>query len=443
MKKMILIYSLFCVAFGFSQTGTNYAFTFEEATNGSDITYWNVFEGDTPAIEVVTNPNPNGVNNNATTKVLKLNVLTGNACYAGAETQHGTVGVWALDASTTTLSMMVHKSTIGRIGIKFVGEYDGFGFPTIFELTAQTNTLINQWELLTWDISSYAPSSNIDQIVIFSDFTCGDSDRNSDSVTYVDNIEFTANKIADPILPNYITSWNKDFETVSGFIGADNATFSEIANPETGGTNPSATSAQLEGINAMLYSNAQFTFGSLDYLDFSANNKGFSLKVRGPRAVPVKLKVEVDGAGQEIDANYTDVGNWQTLFFDFSAYNSRTWNRVVLFFDITGSTSTNTSDDIFLFDDITFDVFTSLSTKDNRYNTFSSYPNPTQNSWTIKSDNGQIISIKVFDVLGNSIFSMAPNSIETKIDGSRLNSGLYFAQIQTDTGTSTLKLVKK
>jgi hypothetical protein len=434
---------MFCTSFGFSQTGTNYTFTFEDGTSGSDTAYWNVFESDTPAVEVVTNPDPDGVNNNAATKVLKLNVLTSNTCYAGTETQHGTVGVWALDASTTTVSMMVNKSTIGRIGIKFVGEHDGFGYPTIFELTGQTNTVINQWETLTWDISSFAPSINIDQIVLFSDFTCGDPDRSSDSITYVDNIQFTANKISDPVLPNYITTWNRDFETASGFIGADGAIFSEVANPDTGGVNPSATSAQIQGVNAMLYSNAQFTFGNQDYLDFSANNKGFSLKVRGPRAVPVKLKVEVDGSGQEVDANYTDVGNWQTLFFDFSAYNSRTWNRVVLFIDITGSPSTNASDDVFLFDDITFDVFTSLSTNDYRFNSFKSYPNPTQNSWTIIAENNQIISIKVFDVLGNNVFSKIFNSTKTKIEGSHLNSGLYFAQIKTDSGTSTLKLVKQ
>ncbi|MBT8274409.1 MAG: cellulose biosynthesis cyclic di-GMP-binding regulatory protein BcsB, partial [Bacteroidia bacterium] len=202
MKTFYLLCTLFAITLGFGQQQT-YNLTFEDGTDGSNPAFWNVFESDTPAVEIVTNPDPDGVNTDPVTKVLKLNVLMGNDCYAGAETQHATIGTWVLEAgvmSNESISMMVNKSTIGRIGVKFVNATNG----TIFELTSQTNTATDVWELMTWDISSFSASAennNIDQLVLYSDFTCGDPDRSGDSVTYIDNISWGALKTADPVLP--------------------------------------------------------------------------------------------------------------------------------------------------------------------------------------------------------------------------------------------------
>ncbi|MEP5340280.1 MAG: T9SS type A sorting domain-containing protein [Algibacter sp.] len=74
--------------------------------------------------------------------------------------------------------------------------------------------------------------------------------------------------------------------------------------------------------------------------------------------------------------------------------------------------------------------------------TFSLFPNPTQNSWTVKTKNENISSIRVFDILGKNVLSLAPKTSETTINGSSLKAGLYFAQIKTANGISSLKLVK-
>ncbi|GAA4891660.1 hypothetical protein GCM10023311_15090 [Flaviramulus aquimarinus] len=70
------------------------------------------------------------------------------------------------------------------------------------------------------------------------------------------------------------------------------------------------------------------------------------------------------------------------------------------------------------------------------------FPNPTQASWNIRTENVNMSSIKVFDVLGKNVLSLTPNKTDTVIDGSSLRSGLYFAQIKTDTGISSIKLIK-
>lgn len=73
---------------------------------------------------------------------------------------------------------------------------------------------------------------------------------------------------------------------------------------------------------------------------------------------------------------------------------------------------------------------------------FSVYPNPSNMEWNIVTKSQVINEIQVFDVLGKNVLSLSPNKAETVIDGSSLKSGLYFAQIKTATGISSIKLIK-
>jgi hypothetical protein len=84
-----------------------------------------------------------------------------------------------------------------------------------------------------------------------------------------------------------------------------------------------------------------------------------------------------------------------------------------------------------------------LSSKDVLSTKFKTYPNPTQDNWTIETQNVRISSITVYDVLGKSVMSMEPNEERAVIDGSGLKSGLYFAKVETTEGVSSLKLIKK
>ena len=94
------------------------------------------------------------------------------------------------------------------------------------------------------------------------------------------------------------------------------------------------------------------------------------------------------------------------------------------------------------YDNIYFHKNTTLSIDDNEIASFKAYPNPTQDKWMVTSNNNKITSIQVYDVLGKQVLQLAPNTSEATIDGSGLKTGLYFAQIKTDTGSSSIKLVK-
>ena len=85
-----------------------------------------------------------------------------------------------------------------------------------------------------------------------------------------------------------------------------------------------------------------------------------------------------------------------------------------------------------------------LSTNDNVLkDNFGVYPNPTDNYWTFNSNNMNVLTVEVFDVLGKKVISVQPNSVNFKINASSLNTGMYFARVKTDNGITTLKLVKK
>jgi len=84
-----------------------------------------------------------------------------------------------------------------------------------------------------------------------------------------------------------------------------------------------------------------------------------------------------------------------------------------------------------------------LSTKNFEIAGLNVYPNPAQDSWTVKTQNIKMSTIQVFDILGKQVLSLAPNAIEANIDASALKSGLYFAKINTANGSSSLKLVRQ
>jgi hypothetical protein len=151
---------------------------FESSGFGANWT-WNVFEnGSNPPLEFVANPNSSGINTSAT--VAKFTAQQSGQPYAGTETQHGAMGVFNLDAAHKIVKIMVYKTTLSDVGIKFA-KPDGFSFGEI----KVPNTVINAWQELTFDFSAQL-QNGYDQIVIFPDFTA----RGSANVIYFDNIRF-------------------------------------------------------------------------------------------------------------------------------------------------------------------------------------------------------------------------------------------------------------
>ncbi len=156
----------------------NDVINFEAGGFGASWT-WNVFEnGGNPALEFVANPNPSGINTSST--VAKFNAQQAGQPYAGCETQNGAMGTFSIDAAHKIVKIMVYKTTISDVGIKFA-KPNGAALPEI----KIPNTVVNAWQELTFDFTAQI-DAGYSQIIIFPDFTA----RGANNVVYFDNIRF-------------------------------------------------------------------------------------------------------------------------------------------------------------------------------------------------------------------------------------------------------------
>jgi len=188
-------------------------------TGGYGATWtWTVFEnGSNPPLEIVTNPNTGGINSSAT--VAKFTALQVGQPWAGCESLHGAdIGSFSFDSNNCIIKIMVWKDVISDVGIKFV-DATSAAQPEI----KVANTLINQWEELTFDFSSRIGVYPVtkDQIVIFSDFDL--VGRTQDNICYFDNISFSPS--------NSVGVDNKSETFPQGFVLEQN--FPNPFNPST------------------------------------------------------------------------------------------------------------------------------------------------------------------------------------------------------------------
>ena len=175
------------------------------------------------------------------------------------------------------------------------------------------------------------------------------------------------------------------------------------------------------------------------------------VNVWSPEAgLPIMLKIETAGTPTQSCETLTPtpvVAGWNTLEFDFSnerpgtaALNtSFVFDLASIFFnfDVSGATA---GEKTFYFDNVSF--ANPLSTEQFEISTFKAFPNPTQDSWNIKTTQN-INNIEVYDMLGKRVMVLKPEVQEISVNASELNSGLYFAKITTPSGTSSIKLIKK
>ena len=181
MKKLLLVIMIVS-GFLFAQ---NSPIDFETGGYGATWT-WTVFENDNnPSFEIVTNPNTGGINSSAT--VAMFTALQVGQPWAGCESLHGAdIGSFSFDSTNCIIKIMVWKDVISDVGIKFV-DATSAAQPEI----KVANTLINQWEELTFDFSSRIGVYPVvkDQIIIFPDFEL--AGRTQDNICYFDNISFS------------------------------------------------------------------------------------------------------------------------------------------------------------------------------------------------------------------------------------------------------------
>lgn len=321
MKKITLLWILLISTISISQ---NAPITFENGEPGSTWT-WTTFEnGSNPAVEILPNPDPSGANTSAT--VAKFTALQSGQPFAGFESSHGAgIGTFTLTAANATVRIMVWKSVISDVGIKFATSTNA----STGEIKV-ANTLVNQWEELVFDFSSKIGETN-DQIIIFPDFQNG---RTSDNICFIDNIVFGL-PVINPLLPTLPLDFESSTLTYS-FTDFGGAVTTKIANPDMSGINTSANVAQLtKNVGAEVWAGSFIELGTP--IDFSSS-QSIKIKTWSPQSgITVKLKLENlanPAINTEVDVVNTVAGAWEELTFNFPGIvNANNYQRVVVFFN--------------------------------------------------------------------------------------------------------------
>jgi hypothetical protein len=186
--KLILL----AVAFATCGTMTNAQPNIDFEVVGQTWT-WATFEnGVNPnTFSIVANPITTGINTSAT--CAKYIINADGAPWAGFESVRGTGLVpFSFNADNSIIRMMVYKSVISPVGLKFA-ESNGEAQPEV----KVSNTKINEWEELTFNLSGSigkGVTGIIDQIIIFPDFPAA---RTAGSICYIDNIKFGVGSITN------------------------------------------------------------------------------------------------------------------------------------------------------------------------------------------------------------------------------------------------------
>ena len=95
-----------------------------------------------------------------------------------------------------------------------------------------------------------------------------------------------------------------------------------------------------------------------------------------------------------------------------------------------------------LVDNFQLTSFSSLGTNiPDQSTTFEYFPNPVKDELTIKAQQN-IDSIEIFNILGQSVISLSPGVLETKVDMQTLQTGAYFVKISIDQKTEIFRVLK-
>ncbi|WP_084708755.1 T9SS type A sorting domain-containing protein [Siansivirga zeaxanthinifaciens] len=188
-------------------------------------------------------------------------------------------------------------------------------------------------------------------------------------------------------------------------------------------------------------------------IDFDANRQdltGFT-----HLHVDLFVKAGTDLVGKVFNIKTVPGTGAESVFpIDLNALNPQpvpgTWYSYDMPITFSGPTAatrqvgiTSNLNNVVWYDNLYFHKNTTLAIKNFEIAGLNVYPNPAQDSWTVKTQNIKMSSIEVFDILGKNVISLKPETTEATINASQLKSGLYFAKINTANGSNSLKLVKQ
>ena len=320
------------IFFDFGNSGTDATYYFDDIklvqSDSEVFESFEDFEGAAPiftefgnigSTQVISNPNPGGINN--TDNTAQLDNAVGSEVWGGTFFE--------------LTNQVIDFAGVKRIRFKSYSPFEGKVVKLKLENADASVThevdmmtsVANSWELLTYDFID-APDAQYTRVVVFYDFgNVGDG-----SLYLFDEMEVGEGALVSTSPPTII----EDFEGVEPafieFGGIEPPLV--IPNPDVSGVNTTATAvSQLKTSGSQTWAGSFFEVESpLDLNNY--NNISVMTNVPSTGAV-IKLKLENADASivHEVDLLSTVSNEWEQLVYDFSDAPTADYTRIVIFFD--------------------------------------------------------------------------------------------------------------
>ncbi len=439
MKKITQKLMLVVLAFSFASGAlAQVPPTIDFETVGHDWS-WTLFEnGDNaPALySVVANPAPGGINSSA--NVAKYIVNANGQPWAG---------LWSNDLPDFTVSaencivkVMVYKDVISDFTVKFENESASVNFER-----KVSNTVINQWEELTFDFSSNIGAS-VSRLVIIPDFPAS---RTAGSINHWDNISFNAGSAPVGNTPTALAP----LPTVnaSNVISMFSRAYTNVGVDtwRTGWSNSGYSEVLVDGSPVKRYSDLVFvgieTTGA--NIINAAGMTHFHVDIWTPNMTTFRVKLVdfgangVWGGGDDVEHELTftpELKTWVSLDIALADFtNLVTKNHIAQLIFSGAPTGTVYIDNVYFYNAIT------SSTDAVSSNDLSIYPNPSVDVLNIRSGKS-LLKVEISNLLGQTVKQSQLNGLETSISVSDLVAGNYIVRLTTEDGmVSTRKFTKQ
>ena len=441
MKKLLLVIMIVS-GFLFAQ---NSPIDFETGGYGATWT-WTVFENDNnPSLEIMTNPNIGGINSSAT--VAMFTALQAGQPWAGCESLHGSdIGTFSLDATNSTVKIMVYKTVISDVGLKFVIPSSG----SLGEIKV-ANTVTNAWEELTFDFSSHIglpEAIGIDQIVVFPDFDL--AGRTQDNICYFDNISFSPATVPGSPAEAAPTPTLAEANVISIFSDAYTNIGGVNLNPNWGQSTV-VTEMAIEGNNTLLYTGLNY-----QGTEFSAQNvSGMTyLHIDYWTDNSTALKFFVISQTPTVDSDYHTFAivseQWVSVDIPLTTFPNVDLTDVFQF-KVEGN-GTIYWDNFYFYSNLV-GVDNTSETLPQKFTLEQNFPNPFNPFTTLRYDlpEDALVNITIYDMLGREVKTLVNTTQDagfksvvwnaTNDHGKPVSAGVYLYQIQAGDFVQTKKMV--
>ena len=433
MKKITLLLIAMISYVGFAQSTID----FETGGVGAAWTWTVDQNGTNPALEFVANPNTTG-NTSATTA--KLTTKVAGAAWALAYSDG--IGSFTFDANNSLVKMMVRKTVATDVAVKFE-----IPMGISKEVRATTTVTNGDWEELSFDFSSVI-GSTYSRIVIIPDFLA----RTTDHIVYFDQITFnsgtapavpTSGAAAPTIAASDVYSFFGDSYTntvpSSYFQSWGQGTVSDY----TAGSDVVKKYAALNFQAITLSSTvnlSNYTHIHVDTWTPIANAVGIKFQDFG--ADNVDEYPNVDDSEFEVQSSTTQASQtWVGHDFPLSAFTGLTGTsnlgQIQL---LLGSATGGTQGDVYI-DNLYLYTAPTAGIDDHSLSSVKMHPNPASGTVKFATALGDALSVPVYDILGKLV--MPVQTIQSELNISGLNPGMYFVKMEQGANSLTKKLLVK